>query len=191
MSIISSRLEFESCLNKFCNEINSCSKGAAKWEIETTQTILKQSFSRRRICLPVPQRPANVDIDNISIMGAVEDDDEGCIAQESAEIVQLEHHVVYSSSYQVPVIYFTASFSDGSPLSYQEIFQYVVPNLYQDAVITQNDHPILGVPYWYVHPCDTRSLMETMAFDQPDYIKVWLSVYGPIVKCSVPTRMFQ
>lgn len=119
-----------------------------------------------------------------------QEEEEDCTAQESTEILQLEHHIVYSASYQVPVIYFKASFSDGSPLSHKEIFEYIIPDAYQNAVVSQNDHPILGTPCWYIHPCDTRSLMNTMTFDPLDYIKVWLSVYGPIVKCSVPISMF-
>lgn len=40
MSIISNRLEFESCLNKFYNENNACSSESKKWELETTQNIV-------------------------------------------------------------------------------------------------------------------------------------------------------
>ncbi|GAN05652.1 ubiquitin-like-conjugating enzyme ATG10 [Mucor ambiguus] len=125
-------------------------------------------------------------------MGGIgqEEEEERYTAHDSTELIQLEHHIVYSVSYQVPVIYFKAAFSSGTPLSHNEIFQYIIPEAYQDAIVSQNDHPLLCTPYWYIHPCDTRSLMNTMTFDLLDYIKVWLSVYGPIVKCSIPTSMF-
>lgn len=139
----------------------------------------------------ISKRLINIDIDvDIAIDNEEEDEEECCTVQDSTEIIQLEHHIVYSTSYQVPVIYFKAFYSDGTPLSHKEIFQYIIPDSYQDAIISQNDHPILSIPCWYVHPCDTRSLMKTMTFDSSDYIKVWLSVYGPIVKCNISASMF-
>lgn len=150
---------------------------------------MKQSFLKRSVFIVISKRLTNVDID-IAIDNEEEDEEEYCTVQDSTEIIQLEHHIVYSASYQVPVIYFKAFYSDGTPLSQKEIFQYIIPDSYQDAIISQNDHPILGIPCWYVHPCDTRSLMKTMTFDSSDYIKVWLSVYGPIVKCNISASMF-
>ncbi|XP_023800468.1 ubiquitin-like-conjugating enzyme ATG10 [Cyanistes caeruleus] len=38
------------------------------------------------------------------------------------EVVRYEYHVLYSSSYQVPVLYFRACFLDGRPLSLEEIW---------------------------------------------------------------------
>ncbi|KAL9549032.1 hypothetical protein MBANPS3_005396 [Mucor bainieri] len=196
MSIISNRLDFESCLNKFYNEINACTDEPLKWELETTKSILKQPFLKRKVILAIPKRSAdyeNKDVANVAdvAMGDMEqDEEEDCTVQDSIEIIQLEHHIVYSTSYQVPVIYFKATFSDGAPLSHNEIFRYIIPEAYQNAIVSQNDHPLLGTPCWFIHPCDTRSLMSTMAFDPLDYIMVWLSVYGPIVKCSIPTSMF-
>ncbi|CEP15939.1 hypothetical protein [Parasitella parasitica] len=139
--------------------------------------------------IAISKRPNNVDVDSITLDD--EEEEESCAVQDSTEIIQLEHHIVYSTSFQVPVLYFRVSFSDGTPLSHQEIFQFVIPNDYHDANITQNEHPILGKPCWYIHPCNTRGLMETMAFDQLDYIKAWLSVYGPIAKYNIPNSMFQ
>lgn len=154
---------------------------------------LKQSFLKRSVLIAIPKRSAvneDTDVADMAMGGMEHEDEEDCTVQDSTEIIQLEHHIVYSTSYQVPVIYFKATFSDGTPLSHNEIFQYIIPDTYQDAVVSQNDHPILGIPCWYIHPCDTRSLMNTMTFDPVDYIKVWLSAYGPIVKCSIPTSMF-
>lgn len=183
------------------------------WELETSKSIviviisvqyiipllnfnlqLKQSFLKRKMVLVLPKQSAvsrDVAVADMAMDGVEqEDEEEDCAMQDSAEIIQLEHHIVYSTSYQVPVIYFKAAFSDGTPLSHEEIFCYIIPDAYQDAIVSQNDHPVLGTPCWYIHPCDTRSLINTMTFDPLDYIKVWLSVYGPIVKCSIPTSMF-
>ncbi|NXP51402.1 ATG10 enzyme, partial [Heliornis fulica] len=41
------------------------------------------------------------------------------------EVVRYEYHVLYSSSYQVPVLYFRACFLDGRPLTLDEIWRSV------------------------------------------------------------------
>ncbi|KAI9478901.1 MAG: autophagocytosis associated protein [Benjaminiella poitrasii] len=107
------------------------------------------------------------------------------------EIIQLEHHIVYSTSYQVPVLYFRAHYQNGTPLRATDIYQYIIPESYQHIALSQNDHPVLGTPFWYIHPCDTRTLMKTIEFEPLNYIKSWLSVYGPIVRCTIPTSMFK
>lgn len=110
---------------------------------------------------------------------------------DSTERAYLEHHIVYSTTYQVPVLYFTACYTDSTPLSYEEIYQYIVPQSYQHIILSQAEHPILNIPCWYIHPCDTRVLMSTLKFDQADYIKSWLSVQGPLVKCQISMDMFK
>ncbi len=80
---------------------------------------------------------------------------------------------------------------DGTPLVLTEIYKQIVPDMYHDqVVISQNEHPILNTPWWYIHPCDTRKLMNTIEFNFMDYIKTWLSFHGPIVKCQVTKELF-
>ncbi|KFO37253.1 Ubiquitin-like-conjugating enzyme ATG10 [Fukomys damarensis] len=43
----------------------------------------------------------------------------------TSEVVKYEHHVLYSCSYQAPVLYFRASFLDGRPLTLQDIWSGV------------------------------------------------------------------
>ncbi|KAB0366197.1 hypothetical protein FD754_010353 [Muntiacus muntjak] len=43
----------------------------------------------------------------------------------AAEVIKYEYHVLYSCSYQVPVLYFRASFLDGRPLALKDIWEGV------------------------------------------------------------------
>ncbi|XP_068391707.1 ubiquitin-like-conjugating enzyme ATG10 isoform X4 [Eschrichtius robustus] len=43
----------------------------------------------------------------------------------ATEVIKYEYHVLYSCSYQVPVLYFRASFLDGSPLALKDIWEGV------------------------------------------------------------------
>ena len=72
-----------------------------------------------------------------------------------------------------------------------EICKQIVPDTYDDQVmITQTEHPILGTPFWHLHPCDTRKLMNSIPFAYLDYIKTWLSFNGPVLKCHIAKEMF-
>ncbi|XP_043320668.1 ubiquitin-like-conjugating enzyme ATG10 isoform X3 [Cervus elaphus] len=43
----------------------------------------------------------------------------------AAEVIKYEYHVLYSCSYQVPVLYFRASFLDGRPVALKDIWEGV------------------------------------------------------------------
>lgn len=63
--------------------------------------------------------------------------------------------------------------------------------MYHDQVIiTQTDHPVTSTPFWHIHPCDTRKLMDKIPFESLDYIKTWLSFNGPVVQCQISKEMF-
>uniref|UniRef100_A0A8C2RWN8 Ubiquitin-like-conjugating enzyme ATG10 n=1 Tax=Capra hircus TaxID=9925 RepID=A0A8C2RWN8_CAPHI len=83
----------------------------------------------------------------------------------AAEVIKYEYHVLYSCSYQVPVLYFRASFLDGRPLALKDIWEGVHEcykmRLLQGPwdTITQQEHPILGQPFFVLHPCKTSEFM--------------------------------
>ncbi|KAI9258331.1 autophagocytosis associated protein [Helicostylum pulchrum] len=170
---ISSQIEFESCLKKFYNETKSCSEASLQWTWET----LKYAYLRRSGLLVVAARSFSAEEDT----AVTEELDPASIETTNMETIQLEYHIVYSTSYQVPVLYFKACYQDATPLSLQEIFQKTIPSIYHDQVIiTQTEHPLTGTPFWFIHPCDTQKLMGIVQFEYLDYIKTWLSFAGPI-----------
>ncbi|KAJ2955195.1 hypothetical protein NQZ79_g8770 [Umbelopsis isabellina] len=114
--------------------------------------------------------------------------------------LQIEYHVVYSSSYQVPVLYFNAYYSNGSVLTRDELDQFVInPNyreplksstLLQQGSVSQQEHPVLGLPFYYIHPCDTASLMTQVNISDINcYITSWLSFFGPLVGLYLPSKL--
>ncbi|XP_077722275.1 ubiquitin-like-conjugating enzyme ATG10 isoform X1 [Canis aureus] len=51
------------------------------------------------------------------------DDFEKTETTTGSEVIKYEYHVLYSCSYQVPVLYFRASFLDGRPLALKDIWE--------------------------------------------------------------------
>ena len=104
------------------------------------------------------------------------------------------YHIVYSHTYQVPVLYFSCCHSNGQLLSIEEVWSHIPP-VHQQRVshnswslITQGDHPILGQPFFYVHPCHTSDVMRCVwsKGSQIDYLTSWLSMFGPLVGVDLP-----
>ncbi|XP_047412651.1 ubiquitin-like-conjugating enzyme ATG10 isoform X2 [Sciurus carolinensis] len=116
----------------------------------------------------------------------------------ASEVIKYEYHVLYSSSYQVPVLYFRASFLDGRPLALKDIWEGV-HECYQTRLlqgpwdtITQQEHPILGQPFFVLHPCKTNEFMTPILKNAQkinrniNYITSWLSIVGPVVGLNLP-----
>ncbi|XP_007451773.1 PREDICTED: ubiquitin-like-conjugating enzyme ATG10 [Lipotes vexillifer] len=116
----------------------------------------------------------------------------------ATEVIKYEYHVLYSCSYQVPVLYFRASFLDGSPLALKDIWEGV-HECYKTRLlhgpwdtITQQEHPILGQPFFVLHPCKTNEFMTPVLKNSQkinrnvNYITSWLSMVGPAVGLNLP-----
>ncbi|KAL4822774.1 hypothetical protein H8958_011903, partial [Nasalis larvatus] len=116
----------------------------------------------------------------------------------ASKVIKYEYHVLYSCSYQVPVLYFRASFLDGRPLTLKDIWEGVhecyKTRLLQGPwdTITQQEHPILGQPFFVLHPCKTNEFMAPVLKNSRkinqnvNYITSWLSIVGPVVGLNLP-----
>ncbi|KAA8587571.1 hypothetical protein FQN60_016433 [Etheostoma spectabile] len=126
-----------------------------------------------------------VSVDADSITGGIgdkeddeEDEDDGvcAVSEGSSQTLQYEYHILHSCSYSAPVLYFRAFTQDGRSLSLEE------------------EHPLLGQPFFMIHPCRTEEFMRPVlqaARDQHrsvNYVLLWLSVVGPVVGLDVPLK---
>ncbi|XP_052599580.1 ubiquitin-like-conjugating enzyme ATG10 isoform X5 [Peromyscus californicus insignis] len=126
------------------------------------------------------------------------DDSEVTESTAASEAIKYEYHVLYSCSYQVPVLYFRASFLDGRPLALKDIWEGVhecyKTRLLQGPwdTITQQEHPVLGQPFFVLHPCKTNEFMTAVLRSSQkinrnvNYITSWLSIVGPVVGLNLP-----
>ncbi|XP_017132844.1 ubiquitin-like-conjugating enzyme ATG10 [Drosophila elegans] len=101
------------------------------------------------------------------------------------ELVNAEYHVVYSVSYQVPMLFFQTHRSDGSLLDLEATWQLFMPEtkgsgLYQ--VLTQMDHPVLFRPFMALHPCRTAEVLTQFGQPSKNQVLTFISLYGPHVQ---------
>ncbi|XP_064477083.1 ubiquitin-like-conjugating enzyme ATG10 isoform X3 [Ornithodoros turicata] len=101
------------------------------------------------------------------------------------------YHVVYSLSYEVPVLYFNMWRQDGSLVPLNEV--WAISGTEQSdwwSTITQQEHPILHTPFFQLHPCKTQDLMKQLRSQggHGNYLVTWLSMVGPMAALTVPTE---
>ena len=121
----------------------------------------------------------------------------------------VRYDVVYSPSYQVPVLYLTfveATTSKSIPLpSAAEIYEILVPPGFKAPMrdvgvmgaLSMAEHPITGTPAYFVHPCRTQEALAPLLGETSDnigfepaveYLLLWFGVIGASVGLSVPVK---
>lgn len=119
-----------------------------------------------------------------------EANDPSTLSAPPATTVHFQYHVLYSASYSVPLLFVQAVRENGRQLSLEEIWS-AMPSCLVDkggpqwSTLTQAEHPILGRPFFHLHPCHTASLMAGVTHGQ-SYLLTWLSTCGPLVGLEVP-----
>ncbi|CAF90754.1 unnamed protein product, partial [Tetraodon nigroviridis] len=83
------------------------------------------------------------------------------------------------------------SLGEGRSLSLEDVWRSVHPSFRARlqrnplSTISLQEHPLLGQPFFMLHPCKTEEFMRPVLQDQHrrpvNYVLVWLSVVGPLV----------
>ena len=87
--------------------------------------------------------------------------------------VHVEYHIVHSFSYEVPVLYFNATYSNGRQLSLQDMWKllsdrFVSSDVDRWGLVSQQEHPLLHCPFYHIHPCHTAKVMAQARKSQTD-----------------------
>ncbi|XP_078047422.1 autophagy-related 10 [Augochlora pura] len=92
-----------------------------------------------------------------------------------------EHHIVWSMSYGVPVIYFhgwKSDFPGINPITVQEAQSIDAGANLNYNELSQAIHPILGTPFLHLHPCKSQELLQFTSKSKNKLVS-WLSVIAP------------
>lgn len=123
--------------------------------------------------------------------GSVSDDEQSVSGQScDMQLLYCEYHIVYSLSYSVPVMYFNIWGMNGKILSLEDVWTLLGKKLGVShenwSFVTQQEHSILGKPFYHLHPCHTAEFMEKFQGTAlKNYVACWLSIVGPAVGLDV------
>lgn len=57
-----------------------------------------------------------------------------------------------------------------------------------DSFITQIEHPVLGIPFYHIHPCNTPQLLKESNNNE---LLNWLSWVSPFFKLNITTELYE
>ncbi|KAF2266406.1 hypothetical protein CC78DRAFT_615211 [Lojkania enalia] len=132
-----------------------------------------------------------------------EDDDEALLDHPS-EQVAVQYDIIYSTSYQVPVIYFRVK--DPAyrfPPTMEILYQYIIPRQFKQQTdntgviggITVADHPFTNSPAFFIHPCRTAKVLETSLetkdIGPKEYLILWMTAFGNYIQLGMPAYLAQ
>lgn len=117
--------------------------------------------------------------------------------------ITYEYHIVYNFGHSVPTLYFNAWYSSGKLLTLEEIWKRVHSQFSKQIwenkweSLTQTEHPLLGRPFFQLHPCHTAKLMGQLkpkissnSKFLSQYIISWLSMFGPVIGLKLSLDYF-
>lgn len=180
------------------------------WELRSTNSIPAVVYMVKTVTQVVETSDLEYGslIDQRVEEDLVEESDDATVQQgilQCHSSVRLEYHVVYSVSYEVPTLYLNASHTSGKSLSMNDIWK-LIPSFYGPptsakwGILSQQDHPILNRPFYYIHPCHTATALSAVLSrpkdvpvigatpDCTNYILTWLSMFGPLVGLNLSLK---
>ncbi|KAJ7129766.1 hypothetical protein C8R44DRAFT_777610 [Mycena epipterygia] len=132
----------------------------------------------------------------------ISDGDEA-IAPAPAETLTCLQYIVYSATFQVPAFYFTLHDASGSPLPLDDLVRTTLFHRFAFKgtestsfgvslpgsafpLLSQGDHPTLGTPCWYFHPCQSAAAVDEILEELGTrklmrWMEVWFMVLGQAV----------
>ncbi|EFO86244.1 hypothetical protein GCK72_004895 [Caenorhabditis remanei] len=106
--------------------------------------------------------------------------------------VSADVHILYNSTYQVPTLWFNYFENNGTPIPFDTVVRDILKiseSEESDSSIRQRishyEHPILGVLYYNIHPCNTSNVMKELKTEK-GYLISWLSIYGQQINLKMP-----
>ncbi|KAK0275302.1 hypothetical protein LTR35_010877 [Friedmanniomyces endolithicus] len=128
-----------------------------------------------------------------------EDDDEEALKRSPSGVrsgLVVLYDIVYSPSYRVPVLYLTCRGDSSADI--HEILTTALhkPQLRSTGPLgapSLTDHPVTGIPAYFVHPCRTAEAMAAVGGTSTrapvEYLSLWLGLVGPGVGLAIPVAI--
>lgn len=159
------------------------------------------------LCLVHPPVTTSIDQnkdDPIDYDGVFLEDERVAVDHDAAppsehSTVEWHFSVVYSDTWQVPILYFTVQHRDGSPCPRSLVLESLHEEDDSYEFISYDEHPISGIPSLYLHPCQTSERLNILLMGtssswtttSPCHILLsWLSIVLPAVGFRIPPFLF-
>lgn len=130
-------------------------------------------------------------------------------------------HVLYDEAYRTPTLWLRVTRADGAPFIRDELARFcgiATEDTDQEngvgrwTILSQDEHPLLGLPYFFLHPCGTPARMSRLICSCQnekefrtgrdvegvdacqrglDYLIQWFSLVAPVLGLKIPPQFVQ
>ncbi|XP_065320970.1 ubiquitin-like-conjugating enzyme ATG10 isoform X2 [Gordionus sp. m RMFG-2023] len=108
------------------------------------------------------------------------------LVNKNNQILKWEYNILYDIIYQVPILYFNCCYENGILLNVHELLE--------QTPTPHKDHPILQIPYFYIHPCHTENIINIFKYEKArkndtkskNMVISWLTLFGQFVNLEIP-----
>ncbi|KAI0676834.1 hypothetical protein C8Q78DRAFT_999764 [Trametes maxima] len=205
------RAQFEHACHRYV-ETHSCQQSEVKthpsgWLWQEHPYVSGLGYLARTVYLPRTNEPeAEAETDDATELADSGVSDDESLAASPEELLACKQYIVYSPTFEVPAFYFTIHGSSGAPLPLNRITEstlfrrHALPSANDNtfaltlpdtslALLSQGDHPTLGTPSWYLHPCHTSEAVGEILAESDGrngenglrWMEVWFMVMGNVV----------
>lgn len=130
----------------------------------------------------------------------------------------VDFNILLSTTYRVPVLYFRLrNLPVRGPQGLDAVYQILVPrdaeaalrgsgvmggismavssnaNMPQRHNNKHQNHPVTGMPWYFIHPCNTAKAMEdiigTRQISELEYLLIWIGLIGGAVGLYLPKEL--
>ena len=113
------------------------------------------------------------------------------------EPIQWDFSIIYSEAYRAPVLYFRVQTLEGSPCGRSKVLDLLPKQAIIDSwdFVSQEEHPFLGSPYFFLHPCQTNSRLSLVMMGSDGenicILWTWMSMVLPAIGQPIPSSYFK
>ncbi|OCB87508.1 hypothetical protein A7U60_g5413 [Sanghuangporus baumii] len=201
-----SRADFEKSCKAFLSKVASSDDEVfGGWSWNEHAYLSRLGYLSRKRTARSYANTAGVGEEDEVLTGQSETDPATAATCEECDLLEVWQYIVYSATFQVPTFYFSVHTRSGSPLTLDGILSSSLfrRNVFPDArktgfalqtpdhpfpLLSQGEHPTLGTPCWFFHPCETPvALTELVRADggadtSPGRLmELWLLLVGNVV----------
>ncbi|KAF0701406.1 Aste57867_8108 [Aphanomyces stellatus] len=107
-----------------------------------------------------------------------------------------DFHVVFSPTYRAPVLFLRGTNLDGTILNPTQVQKHMSKHIDGAQFVSQDEHPVLGMPFFFLHPCDTAACLSlladtTTASPSPLHLLLaWMSLVQPCTEIRIPMTAY-
>lgn len=161
------------------------------WAWHGDQDQFAGAYIVKKVKLPLVEQGSLPNQDEIDLLEDIscQTEDEQAVKEpnECDQDCTWEYHILYSPSYAAPVLLFNAFTSDGHLLPLEVLWKGLAGGTQEQLqqlrwkALSQQEHPVLRRPYFYLHPCKTAEFLNVHQATSSNPIVTWLSSMGPAI----------